>query len=352
MKKTFFLRTIICGAFYLFSSFSINAQSEIPFTNKVIYTKTGNISGVRLVSLMPAPITNEYQEISSIASNRGEFIDINKANKVLLYDGSFNDNTLDIAESFMYKTKPIQIDFSNKENKNEVTGVDPNEYLGSDGTYIDIYNNTIVSLGNQLWEESEDALDYAKRCYEYVASHYNYIYGSWRTLAEIIQAGGGECGDFTTLFVNLMRYKGIPARHNMGVWKDGGYHVWPDFYHEDYGWVPVDPTFKNSNPNADFFGRYDGNLIILSQGLTSFTLSNFDLHDVPLQTFYYLYRYQSGAGGIFGNHQTSKDYQVNAITDLRTNDEEMTITYNLNGIKLMNPSHGINIINGKKFFIK
>ena len=310
------------------------------------------MDGLRLIALIPAPVTNEYQEISSISSNCGTFIDIDKANKVLLYDGSFEGRTMDVLESFRYKSKPIRIDFNNKSKKNVCTGINPDEFLGNDGTYINTDNATIKQIGDKLWNESSGTVDYARRCYEYVASHFRYIHGSWRTLTEILAAGGGECGDFTTLFVNLMRYKGIPARHNMGVWKDGGYHVWPDFYHEDYGWVPVDPTFKNSNPNADFFGRYDGNLIILSQGLTSFTLSNFDLHDVPLQTFYYLYRYQSGAGGIFGNHQTSKDYQVNAITDLRTNDEEMTITYNLNGIKLMNPSHGINIINGKKFFIK
>jgi hypothetical protein len=113
MKQTFFLRTILWGTIYLFSAFSVNAQSEIAFTNKVTFTKTGNISGIRLISLMPVPITNEYQEISSIASNRGEFVDISTANKVLFYDGSFNDNTLDIAESFMYKSKPIRIDFSN-----------------------------------------------------------------------------------------------------------------------------------------------------------------------------------------------------------------------------------------------
>ena len=352
MKLTAFFRTLLCGALYVISSSFVKAQSEIAFTNKVTYTVMGNISGIRLVSLMPTPITNEYQEISSIASNCGEFIDINKANKVLFFDGSFDGTTFDVAESFMYKTKPIRIDFSKKGNKNEVTGVDPGEFLGSDGTYIDVHNSTIVSLGDQLWEESADALDYAKRCYEYVASHYNYINGSWRTLATIIQAGGGECGDFTTLFVNLMRYKGIPARHNIGVWVGGGYHVWPDFYLEDYGWVPVDPTFKNSNPSEDYFGIYGGNLIIVSQGLTTFSRSDLELNDSPLQTYCYWYRFQSGSGGILGTHKTSQDYQVDAIADLSTDDEKQKTIYSLIGIKLRNPSHGINIINGKKVFIK
>ena len=104
-----------------------------------------------------------------------------------------------------------------------------------------------------------------------------------------------------------MRYKGIPARHNMGMWVNGGYHVWPDFYHEDYGWVPVDPTFKNSNPNGDYFGRYDGNLIILSQGLTTYSGSDISVQNDPLQTYYYWYWFNSGHGNINGKHITSKD---------------------------------------------
>lgn len=352
MKTSYFGKVMFCLTFCLFTSISGKAQSEIAFTNKVIYSKTGNISGTRLVSLMPAPVTNEYQEISSLSSNHGVFIDLNMACKVLFYDGSLDNSQFDVAESFMYKSKPIRIDFNNKRNKNEVTGVDPNNYLGSDGTYIDTNNETIKNIGDHLWQESNDILDYARHCYEYVASHYRYINGSWRTLAQIISAGGGECGDFSTLFINLMRYKGIPARHNMGVWKDGGYHVWPDFYHEDYGWIPVDPTFKNSNPTADYFGRYDGNLIILSQGLTSFTTSDINIQNVPLQTYYYWYWYQSGTGSINGVHKTSKDYQVDAVNSIITSDHVKKEIYNLNGTRQSTPVHGINIIDGKKVFVK
>jgi hypothetical protein len=343
-----YLRIIIL----LFVSLSVNAQSEISFTNKVAYSKSGNINDVRLISLIPAPVSNEYQDISSLRANRGQFMDANATNKVLYFDGQFEDNTLEVFESFKYKTKKIKIDFKNTSVKNIVTGVNPNEYLESDGTYIDLNNATIKQIGDQLWSNSSDILDYAKRCYEYVASHYKYINGSWRSLTEILRIGGGECGDFTTLFVNLMRYKGIPARHNMGVWVNGGYHVWPDFYHEDYGWVPVDPTFKNSNPNGDFFGRYDGDLIILSQGLTTFRASDIAIQNVPLQTYYYWYWYMSGNGGINGVHKTSKDYQVSGIHEVEANDQTTPSIYNLQGIKQTGLRPGINIVNGRKIFMK
>lgn len=336
---------------------SANAQREISFTNKATFTKTGSMSGVRLVTLLPAPVTNEYQEISLLQTNQGRFIDLNEANKILLYDGPFEDNTLEVFESFKYKTKKVKIDFANKSNKNIVTGVNPNDFLGSDGYYINTDNSVIRQIGDQLWNTSSDILDYARRCYEYVASHYRYINGSWRSLEEIISTGGGECGDFTTLYVNLLRYKGIPARHNIGVWANGGYHVWPDFYHEDYGWVPVDPTFKNSNPSADYFGRYDGNLIIVSQGLTTFYESDFYLESDPLQTFYYWYWYDSGSGNIYSVHKTSKDYQVEGIDEkeadvsISAKEYEEGI-YSLAGQRLPKLQKGINIIRGRKLVVK
>ena len=333
--------------FFLVSLASF-AQNRISFTNIASFTKTGNMEGIRLVALLPVPSTNEYQEISSLQVNCGSVFDADDVNKVLFFDGEFEGTAKDVMESFDYKSKAIKIDFNNKSNKNQSIGTDPAQYLGSDGTYIDTTNQTIKKIGDQLWSESSDVVGYAKRCYEYVASHYRYINGSWRTLDQILKAGGGECGDFSTLFVNLMRYKDIPARHNMGVWVNGGYHVWPDFYHEDYGWIPVDPTFKNSNPNADYFGRYDGNLIILSQGLTTFSKSGIGIENVPLQTYYYWYWYNSGSGSINSTHKTIKDYLVDAIEGIRINESHRNTIYNLHGVRQSSVRRGINIIDGRK----
>ena len=345
-------RHLSCVLIVLSVSLSGYCQGVIDFTNKVTFTKTGSMSGVRLVTVMPAPVTNEYQEISALAASGGTFVDVNAANKVLLYDGAYEGKYLNVYESFKYKTKRVKIDFDDTSKKNICTGVSPREYLESDGYYIDTSNSTIQRIGSQLWNQSTDILDYARRCYEYVAAHYSYINGSWRSLAKILQEGGGECGDFTTLFVNLMRYKGIPARHNMGVWVDGGYHVWPDFYHEDYGWIPLDPTFKNSNPRGDFFGKYDGNLIILSQGLTTFSYDGMELQNEPLQTFYYWFWCENGSGNINAAHKTIDVYQVDAVGSVEDKDKNAESIYNLMGIKQHGLRRGLNFVNGKKVMVK
>lgn len=284
------------------------AQAEISFANKVLFTKTGDMDGVRLAALLPAPVTNEYQEISALRSNCGSFYTISKNSKVLYYAGNFDGSTLPIVETFIYKSKSVKIDFSRKDNnKNVMPGIDPNDYLDSDGKYINLKNKTIRSLGDSLWSASEDTIDYARRCYLYVASHFKYMkVGNFRTLSEILKKGGGECGDFSTVFITLLRYKGIPARHNMGVKTDGSYHVWADFYHSDYGWIPVDVTYKNSNPKGDFYGIYRGDLIILAQGLTTFSRSDISIRNYVLQSYYYRYWYQSGYGNVEGHHEPMK----------------------------------------------
>ena len=336
----------------LFSLRTSYAQSEINFTNKVVFARNGNISVSRFIALLPAPVTNEYQAIDALQANIGRFIEINPASKVLYYDGSFEGDKMEIFESFRCKPKKVKIDFSDKGQKNDMALISPREYLGSDGVYVDVDNIVVQQIGDKLWSLSENNIDYAKRCYEYVASHYKYIQGSWRSLENIIREGGGECGDFTTLFVNLMRYKGIPARHNIGIGINGGYHVWPDFYDEDYGWIPLDPTYKNSNPNGDYFGRYDGELIIVSQGLTSLVEVDFEMKNMPLQVFAYWYWYTNGVGDISGVHKTSKDYKVDAVAPMENVPATSMKIYNVMGIEQDELRHGINIVDGKKVYVK
>lgn len=259
--------------------------------------KGGSVNISRLILLMPCPETNEYQNIINLKADKGTFCDARVSETVLYYEtNSMSDGSIEVSETFGYQAKKVLIDFEKTAVKNIYGNVSPENYLDSDGIYIDLDNKTIKNISTSLWAQSTSTIDYARKCYEYVAKNCDYIHGSWRSLSKILEEGGGECGDFSTLFVNLMRYQKIPARHNIGVWKTGGFHVWPDFYDEDFGWIPLDPTFKHSNPAGDYFGRYDGDLIIVSQGLTSFSNGSIKLIDVPLQTYYCWWWKTSGSG--------------------------------------------------------
>lgn len=76
----------------------------------------------------------------------------------------------------------------------------------------------------------------------------------------------GNCSDFHSLFISLARAKKIPSKFEMGFplppkrgeGTIGGYHCWAWFLPEGKGWVPVDISEANRNP--DLREYYFGNL--------------------------------------------------------------------------------------------
>lgn len=87
----------------------------------------------------------------------------------------------------------------------------------------------------------------------------------------------GNCTDFHSLFIAMVRAEQIPARFEIGFpipEKTGGgmipgYHCWAEFYIEDLGWVPVDISEAlGGNPSKHdyFFGSIDNNRVQFSVG--------------------------------------------------------------------------------------
>ena len=77
----------------------------------------------------------------------------------------------------------------------------------------------------------------------------------------------GNCTDFHSLFMALMRAEKIPARFEIGfplpaTGNQGdipGYHCWSEFYLSGLGWVPVDisEAWKDPAKHDFFFGSLD-----------------------------------------------------------------------------------------------
>jgi uncharacterized protein (TIGR03000 family) len=76
----------------------------------------------------------------------------------------------------------------------------------------------------------------------------------------------GNCSDFHSLFISLARSQKIPAKFEMGFpipdkhgeGTVGGYHCWAWFLPDGKGWVPVDISEANRNPELRDY--YFGNL--------------------------------------------------------------------------------------------
>ena len=76
----------------------------------------------------------------------------------------------------------------------------------------------------------------------------------------------GNCSDFHSLFISMARGNKIPSKFEMGFSLPtmrgngpiGGYHCWAWFYPDKKGWVPVDISEANRNPELKDY--YFGNL--------------------------------------------------------------------------------------------
>jgi len=323
----------------------------INYTSEV--TVTGNMS--RLMIWMPVPITNEYQTISDVSTSFGFVYEANNDNKIYIYDNSFlSGSSFSANVTCKYETRPVHIDFNGGGNKNLVTSTDPYAYLGSEGTLIDLSNPSIIHWGDSLWAVADgDSLQYAKLCYEFVAKTFTYVIGGWRSLEQILLDGGGECGDFSTIFVNLVRYKGIPARHLIGQWYDhvqyGYYHVMADFYLDAYGWIPVDAQGKNANPWWDYFGQYYGDLVITTLGLTSYSYAGRNIKSTPLQNYWWWYYYGTNVQDNFTTYYSDVTELPSIVS---TPYDENASWYDLNGRKTTSSKNQILITKDVKVMIR
>lgn len=86
----------------------------------------------------------------------------------------------------------------------------------------------------------------------------------------------GNCTDFHSPFIGMLRADGIPARFDIGFPlpedKDkgdiAGYHCWAEFHATKTGWVPVDisEAWKAKQKEDYFFGSVDANRVQFSTG--------------------------------------------------------------------------------------
>jgi len=165
------------------------------------------------------------------------------------------------------------------------TSIDPNDVQPYDESgplytlytrserFIEASDPQIVEIANQVAAEKANPYLLARRFYDYVVDTANYqLLGKGLLGAKTLATtGNGECGDYSALFVALCRAQGIPARPVVGYWAISGIeqtHVWAEFYVEPFGWIPVDPTIGQSEPDRRdyYFGNIDNQRVILNKG--------------------------------------------------------------------------------------
>lgn len=87
--------------------------------------------------------------------------------------------------------------------------------------------------------------------------------------------GKGNCTDYHSFFNAIARTAGIPARFKIGfpvpaseAGEISGYHCWTEFYTPKEGWIPLDISEADKNPDRVnyLFGNLDPDRVLFSMG--------------------------------------------------------------------------------------
>src|SRR5947208_1185845 len=135
-------------------------------------------------------------------------------------------------------------------------------------------------LAAEVTGSQRGAVAKAKAAYDYLFTNMRYDKtGSGWGRGDAVWACDtkrGNCTDFHSPFIGMLRADGIPARFDIGFPlaenKDkgdiAGYHCWAEFYASKTGWIPVDisEAWKAKQKEDYFFGNIDANRVQLSTG--------------------------------------------------------------------------------------
>ncbi len=175
-------------------------------------------------------------------------------------------------------------------------------------------DGVIAELARQETQGAKDTLEKARKVYDYVVATMRYDKSGqgWGRGDAIwaCTAKRGNCTDFHSLFIGMMRAAGVPARFEIGFplpadKTEGdipGYHCWAEFYLDGVGWVPVDASeaWKNPAKRDYFFGAHDVNRVLFTYGRD--IRLNAAQQGEPLN--YFIYPYAEVGGKSYGQLQT------------------------------------------------
>lgn len=167
-------------------------------------------------------------------------------------------------------------------------------------------DGTIAELAKEHTAGDTTQLEKARHIYEFVVStmRYDKTGQGWGRGDAVwaCTSKRGNCTDFHSLFIGMMRASGIPARFEIGFpLPEGktegdipGYHCWAEFYLTGTGWVPIDASeaWKNPAKHDYFFGAHDVNRVFFTYG-RDIHLSA-DQKGDPLNYFIYPYAEVNG----------------------------------------------------------
>jgi hypothetical protein len=214
------------------------------------------VSGELFVPLIKNETARHYVILHSISSSQTlheTFLNDNSGNRYLHWSNLKIDEeqtfTLELDYYVLSFSIHYLIDLGIVENY-DTSSETYKKYVEAE-ELIESSNSRIISLAYNLTNDVDSWHEKAVRIYDFVYRHMHYEeQDEERGALWALENGAGDCSEYSYLFIALCRAAGIPARiqagfafHHSSETLENG-HMWAEYYLENYGWMPVDVTWR------------------------------------------------------------------------------------------------------------
>lgn len=292
-KPTVILTLFSLGLAFLFAAPRAPTSARDSDSRKFQFTYAVHVPpekdpGSKFSLWLPVPQNDRYQEISDLHIDSpvkfSQGHDLTYGNPYLQFHPTATQRAagFDVKVVFIATRYEHRVDLTSpKAASAEVPATnDPllKRYLEPDKLVP--LNGVIGDLAREHTAGDTTELSKARSIYDYVVStmRYDKSGDGWGRGDAVwaCTSKRGNCTDFHSVLIGMMRASGIPARFEIGfplpaTKADGdipGYHCWAEFYLEGTGWVPVDASEAAKYPDKRdyFFGAHDDNRVFFTYG--------------------------------------------------------------------------------------
>lgn len=283
MRRALFcaLAIIVCMVTYVIGETEPVSPGAVSKTRTFILTYSASITdlppGQKARVWFPVPTTEKDQHVTikarALPADAQAARDAKYGNEIMYFESKpNNDGTIALEMTYLVSRHEVKADLETRVIDEERNAI----YLQADskvpvqGRVLDIIKDRQLPA---------DQLAISRTLYDVVNNYMRYEkvgtgWGNGDSLWAVDKCYG-NCSDFHSLFVSLVRSRGIPCKFEFGCQLpvehsagDASYHCWAKFKPNGHDWIPVDISEANKNPKMRdyYFGNLTENRVHFSTG--------------------------------------------------------------------------------------
>ncbi|MBU1952562.1 transglutaminase-like domain-containing protein [Patescibacteria group bacterium] len=215
------------------------------------------------------PVKSKYQKIVSFQTNlrsTKKYCD-DQQNRILYFDLKYkNDFDVNLAIELSKDGELVSKNWSLVKDSNL------KNYLKSE-SFLE-QTPAIKKLTKEITREKKNLYDKVRAVFDFVVDNFKYQYPVKKRGVKHLNLKNlcGDCGEYGTMLVTMLRILGIPAKNQTGFvicqkQKKVLEHSWVSAYFKNIGWLDFDPQYADIEKNKDkYFGRRSDYRIVFTNG--------------------------------------------------------------------------------------